>query len=104
VVGDQLDELLAAVARQLLDPAGDLGVGGGARGARDRLVGDLAGEAVAKRQLRLAGERRGGPCHDEPLVLERVQRLARQRAGPFRMRELAIEELELRLAASTATA
>ena len=59
VVGEQVEELVAAVAGQPLEPGSDRGVRPAARTARDRAVGDLAREPVHEGQLALAGQRRG---------------------------------------------
>ena len=80
MVRHDLGDLLRADAARLLDPARDGGVLGGAVGARELGVGDVADEGVTKGELALAGY--GGltlaPHHVAPgkIVKPTLRRLA----------------------------
>ena len=75
VVGDQVGEVLGAVARQALEPLGGEPVRLGPAGARDLGVGDVADEDVPEDERGLAGHGRPALAADELLALEPEQAL-----------------------------
>lgn len=81
MVGDQLEELVAALAGQLLQPRRVLSVGAGAARLGEAGVGDVADQRVLELELGLAAERRGRPRHHQAAVLQPQQRAVDDRAG-----------------------
>ena len=74
VVGEELDELLGALARGLLDPRRHGRVCSRPLPSGKALVGDLAREDVLEDELRLTGDRRGESRQDQLPLLQTVER------------------------------
>ena len=79
---DQLGDLLGAIAGPLLGPSGDARVLLGAERLRERVVGAVADQVVAERELVLVGERRRLVRDDELLHAEPPERVAHLGSGP----------------------